>query len=211
MGGFGSGKQGGKRTTDKLNRLDIRRVNRAGRLVPGESCIWSWTRNIDLVSQVAIHAGNDEVTLRYRISDPFGESRDYSCSVTIAWTACHYGGRRAWWICPDCGRRVAVLWGGRRYACRHCHDLAYKSTRTAPGSECYARANKIRAQLGWGGGIASPTGRKPKGMHRATYLRLLQQLNVHGNAASHQLDATNGRIQKKLHGVGLSLQRLQDE
>ena len=201
MGGFNSGKQGGKRTTDKLNRLDIRQVHRAGRLEPGESSIWSWRKNVDLVSQVTIHAGDDEVSLHYRISEPLGVSRDYSCSVTIAWTPCNFGGRRAWWICPVCGRRVAILWGGRRYACRHCHDLAYSSTRTAPGSACYARANKVRARLGWGGGIASPTGSKPKWMHWSTYLRLLQQLNAHGIDASHQMDTTNDQIEKKLQST----------
>ena len=200
-----------KRTTDQMCKLDIRQVHRAGRLVPGESSTWSWKWGIDSVFRINMQASEDAVTLRYRVTDHFGGCLDYAYQVRIEWTPCNYGGKRAWWICPNCGQRVALLWGGRKFACRHCHRLAYQSTRTTPGSECFARANKIRARLGWGGGIASPTGSKPKGMHRATYLRLLQQLNVHGNAASHQLDATNGRIQKKLHGVGLSLQRLQDE
>lgn len=205
MGGFNSGRQGGKRTTNKMKKLDIRRVHRAGGLVPGESCTWSWTWGIDSVSRISMQAGDDVVTLAYRITDQFGEGRDYSYPVRIEWTPCNYGGRRAWWVCPDCGRRVAVLWGGRKYACRHCHDLAYKSTRTAPGSECYARANKIRARLGWGGGVASPIGDKPKGMHWRTYGRLMRQLNAHCIAASHQMDATNDRIEKKLQDIGLSL------
>ena len=205
MGGFNIGRQGGKRTTNNMNNLDIRRVHRAGRLNPGESCTWSWTRNFDSVSRISMQAGNDAVTLSYRITVPLGVSRDYSYPVMIEWTPCNYGGRRAWWVCPDCGRRVAVLWGGRRYACRHCHDLAYKSTRTAPGSECYARANKIRARLGWGGGVASPPGSKPKGMHWTTYTRLLRQLHAHCIDASFEMDATNDRIQKKLHGMGLSV------
>ena len=205
MGGFNSGRHGGKRTTNSMNNLDIRRVHRAGRLEPGDSCTWSWTRNFDSVSRISMQAGNDSVTLSYRITDPLGESRDYSYPVMIEWTPCNYGGRRAWWVFPDCGRRVAVLWGGRRYACRHCHDLAYKSTRTAPGSECYARANKIRARLGWGGGVASAPGSKPKGMHWTTYTRLLRQLHAHCIDASFEMDATNDRIQKKLHGMGLSV------
>ena len=185
MGGFNSGRQGGKRTTNKMTGLDIRKVHRAGGLEPGVS----------------------EVTLHYRITGPFGEGRDYSYPVRIEWTPCNYGGQRAWWACPDCGRRVAVLWSGSRYACRNCHDLAYKSTRTAPGSECYARASKIRARLGWGGGVASPQGNKPKGMHWATYSRLLKQLHTHCIDASHEIDATNGRIQKKLQGMVLSVQK----
>jgi len=79
------------------------------------------------------------------------------------------------------------------------------STRTAPGSECYARANKIRARLGWGGGVASPMGERKKGMHMKTYLHLLQQLTIHSIAASGDIDATNDRIEKKLQVMGLSL------
>ena len=206
MGGSNSGRQGGKRTTNNMTGLDIRKVHRAGRLKAGESCTWSWTWGIDSVARINLQVGDDVVTLRYRVTDPFGESREYSYPVRIEWTPCNYGGRRAWWLCPDCGRRVAVLYGGRRYACRHCHDLTYKSTRTAPGSEFYARANKVRARLGWGGGIASPMGGRKKGMHATTYLRLLNQLNHHGIGAAADMDATNDRIQKMLnhisHGLG---------
>jgi hypothetical protein len=59
MGGYGSGSQGGKRTTDKLNRLDIRRVHRAGGLVPGVSCTWSWSWGIDSMSRISMQAGDD--------------------------------------------------------------------------------------------------------------------------------------------------------
>ena len=40
--------------------------------------------------------------------------------------------------------RVAILYDSRKYACRHCHDLTFKSTRTAPGSKHFSRANKVR-------------------------------------------------------------------
>ena len=206
MGGSNSGRQGGKRTTNKMHSLDIRLLHRAGGLGPGESRTWSWERSVGGVSRINMQVGNDAVTLAYQVTYQFGECRDYSYPVRIEWTPCNFGGRRAWWLCPDCGRRVAVLYGGHRYACRHCHDLTYKSTRTAPGSEFYARANKVRARLGWGGGIASPMGGRKKGMHATTYLRLLNQLNHHGIGASADMDATNDRIQKMLnhisHGLG---------
>ena len=72
MGGFNSGRQGGKRTTNKMKKLDIRRVHRAGGLVPGESCTWSWSWGIDSVSRISMQAGDDAVTLRYRVTDQFG-------------------------------------------------------------------------------------------------------------------------------------------
>ena len=34
----------------------------------------------------------------------------------------------------------------------------------------------VRDALGWGGGLASPMGGRPKGMHLKTYARLMQEL-----------------------------------
>jgi hypothetical protein len=179
MGGSCSGRHGGKRTTNRLHLLDIRRIKRAGSLEVG---LYSRTGNVE------IHAGPGRVTLNYRCENQVGEWLEYRYAVSLDWTPCNYGGKRPWWVCPECSKRVAILYGGRRYACRHCHDLTYKSTRTAPGSEHYARANKVRRRLGWGGGVASPMGERPKGMHWKTYLRLLTQLNDHGMAALQSTD-----------------------
>ena len=48
-------------------------------------------------------------------------------------------------------------------------------------------------KLGWGGGVASSMGERPKGMHWKTYLRLLNQLSCHGMAA---LPNTNKLVEK---------------
>lgn len=121
--------------------------------------------------------------------------------VRINWTPCNYGGQRAWLVCPRCGQRVAVLYRLGAFACRNCHQLVHQSTRTAPSSKPYERANKIRVRLGWGGGIASPQGDKPKGMHWKTYGRLMQQLNVHGIAAMQGTDRLVNRLKGKLDGL----------
>jgi hypothetical protein len=81
----------------------------------------------------------------------------------------NYGGKRPWFLCParGCGRRVAVLYGGGIFACRHCHRLAYQSQREQPHSRAMIRTT-------WGGspslGESFPA--KPKGMHWRTYERL---------------------------------------
>ena len=56
-----------------------------------------------------------------------------SDAVRIVRTPCRLGGSRAWFICPavGCGRRVAILYGGGIFACRHCYDLAYDSSRNS--------------------------------------------------------------------------------
>jgi hypothetical protein len=172
-----------KRTTNQMIALDIRQVHRAGGLVPGHLSSRAWTWGSGGVSRVLLDAGIDRVTLSYQGSNEGEVWQECVQRVSVEWTPCNYGGRRPWWICPDCGMRVAILYGGRRYACRHCHDLTYRSTRAASQSKHFTRANKVRTRLGWGGGVASPIGDRPKGMHMQTYLRLLNELSRHSIAA----------------------------
>jgi len=65
-----------------------------------------------------------------------------------------------------------VLYGANALACRHCHDLAYKSQRQTFDDRAYKRADKLRARLGWGPGVIHGPGDKPKGMHWRTFWRL---------------------------------------
>ena len=177
MGGFGSGKRGGKSTTADMWALDVRKVQRAGRLTPGQSFNWQWTRNGEPVANINIRTGTDRVTLDYRQRDRGGEWKAMNYPVGVTWTPCNYGGQRAWWICPavGCGRRVAVLYGGSVYACRHCHKLAYRTQREKAHERAGSKADKLRDRLGWDAGILNGNGGKPKGMHLATFDRLEAQ------------------------------------
>ena len=174
MGGFGSGRRGGKSTTADMWALDVRKVQRAGRLTPGQSFNWQWSRNGEPVANINLHTGTDRVTLNYKARDRGGEWQSMNYPVRVGWTPCNYGGRRAWWICPaaGCGRRVAVLYGGGVYACRHCHKLAYGTQRENAGDRAGNRADKLRDRLDWEPGILNGSGCKPKGMHWRTFERL---------------------------------------
>ena len=174
MGGFGSGRHGGKSTTGDMHVLDIRKIARAGRLTPGQSFGWQWTCNGEKIASINMRTDTDRVTLDYRARDRGGEWQAMNYSVRLSWTPCTYGGQRAWWLCPavGCGRRVAVLYGGKVYACRHCHQLAYKTQREQPHDRAGSKADKLRDQLQWEAGILNGNGGKPKGMHLATFTRL---------------------------------------
>ena len=177
MGGFGSGRHGGKRTTGDMWALDIRKVQRAGRLAPGQSFNWQWSRNREPMANINILTDTDRVTLDYRTRDRGGEWQSMNYPVQLSWTSCNFGGQRAWWHCPavGCGRRVAVLYGGKVYACRHCHKLAYQSQREQLHDRAGSKANKLRDRLNWEAGILNGNGIKPKGMHWATFERLEAQ------------------------------------
>jgi hypothetical protein len=180
MGGFGSGRRGGKSVTADMWALDVRKVQRSGRLAHGQSCNWQWTSNGEPVANINIWAFADRVTLNYRQRDRGGEWQAMNYTVRLQWTPCNYGGQRAWWICPaaGCGRRVAVLYGGAVYACRHCQRLAYRTQRESAGDRAGSRVDKIRNRLGWGPGILNGGGGKPKGMHWNTFMRLHEAHDV---------------------------------
>jgi hypothetical protein len=141
------------------------------------------------------------VNLIYRHGGDTGQEMNYP--VLIDWTPCNYGGKRAWWKCPCCGRRVAVLYSGKMFACRHCHRLDYESTRTAPDSKPYERADNVRRRLGWCAGVANPQGDKPKGMHWTTFERQLDKLNQHCADAYGSTDRLVTRLRGKMNKIGL--------
>jgi hypothetical protein len=202
MGGYNSGRHGGKRTTDDMHPLDIRKINRAGCLKPWQSFGWQWSSNGKVVASINIRVLDDSVNLNYRTRDRGGEWQDMDYRVRIERTACHYGGQRVWWVCPavGCGRRVAVLYGGKVYACRHCHKLNYQSTRETPDDQATRRADKIRKRLGWEAGILNGNGIKPKGMHWTTFDRMERQHDAHVNAAlagmAERLGIMNDRLSR---------------
>jgi hypothetical protein len=157
--------------------LDIRLLHRDGLLAPGRSFSLWWTRNGETMATVNISSAFERVTLSYRQRDQGGTWEEMDYPVRITTTPCNYGGQRVWWLCPGwrCGRRVAVLYGGAVFACRHCHDLTYRSQREGFGDRSSRRADKLRDRLGWQPGILNGDGGKPKGMHWKTFRRLKRE------------------------------------
>lgn len=165
-----------KDTTSSYLRLDVRWLQRNGFLATARVSTLRWSRNDEPIGSVGLRTAPGGVMLSYRHRSWEGEPwKDESYHVSIDWTACNYGGTRAWFICPavGCGRRVAVLYEGGIFACRHCHQLAYDSQHEPPHSRALSRAQAIVEKLGgrWADGFPD----KPKGMHWRTYRRLCEE------------------------------------
>ena len=176
MGGIGSGNwyRWDKRdAVEDYRRLDVRRWQRNGYLEPGRWFSWQWTRDGETLASIGVTVEADRVILNYRHRGGSGERNAEEYPVRLDRTACTYGGTRAWFICPavGCGRRVAILYGGGIFACRHCYRLAYESQREAAHSRALCRARKIYARLS-GDPNCLDMPDKPKGMHWRTYERL---------------------------------------
>jgi hypothetical protein len=168
---------GAKSTTDSYLKLDVRRWSREGVLRAGYFSGRQWTRNGETVASIQVWGAQDRVTLRHRFQSRRGEWSDEQYTVWIVRTLCHLGGSRAWFVCPvvGCGRRVAILYGRRVFACRHCQQLAYTSSRKNSEDRACQRAAKLRARLGWEAGILRGAGGKPKWMRWPTFERLVAQ------------------------------------
>jgi hypothetical protein len=178
MGGWGSGRKAGRDLTSDFLCLDVRHWQRRGYLKPGMAFSWQWSRRGEKIASISVRYAVDRVILSYRSRDRGAadwESLEYP--VAIEWTPCHFGGRRAWFLCPGrgCGRRVAILYGGRVYACRHCYQLAYECQRERPLYRALNRAQDIRVKLGGSGSMDESYPPRPKGMHRRTYRRWVRK------------------------------------
>lgn len=205
MGGPGSGRrfQGGKNTTGDMRALDVRRLQRDGLLTPGQAFGWNWSRNGETIASIQMRTEANQVILKYRSRSNGGEWKAMEYPVRLEWTGCNLGGRRAWFRCPaqGCGRRVAILYGGSVFACRHCHKLNYRCQRETDDDRAARRADKIRERLKWDAGILNGNGWKPKGMHWRTFERLQAEHDAFVSASLAGMAKRLGLFENRLEAM----------
>ena len=95
--------------------------------------------------------------------------------IDVAKTPLHYGGFRHWLVCDYCNRRVVQLLITNRpqIACRHCLKKRYESENESKLHRDARAARTIRAKLGWDMDYTFYNSRRPKGMHKKTFDRLV--------------------------------------
>lgn len=118
-------------------------------------------------------------------------------TLDVAYTPCRYGGRRAWFRCTKlgCGKRVAILYQHPRgFRCRHCCQLDYQSHRERSYDRMLRRSRRLRARVGGGANLSEIFPPRPKGMHWATYERLLRsEAALWGEISSAASDRVSSR------------------
>ena len=65
--------------------------------------------------------------------------------------------------------RSGAVRGVTHYACRHRHQLTYRTQRENVGDRAGSKADKLRERLGLEAGILNSNGDKPKGMRWQTF------------------------------------------
>jgi hypothetical protein len=197
MGGYCSGNHGARSvTTDGLLFLDIRYLRRIGffRSTPGKLRheIVSWSRrgqpsgHVSVLFRGTAAPYPPEILLTYCAQHP-GEpdGTDITEHIAIDTTPCQYGGERAWFLCPGCGDRRAVLFCVHGlFRCRGCRRIAYSSTRETAWDRAIRRALTIKRRMGGHteGTVFDPEP-KPPHMHWTTYLRLCDELDELNSAS----------------------------
>ncbi len=177
MGGKGSGwhwRISTKDTTKNYRIIDVRLWHRQKLLTPNQTFETTWRRNGKINSSIGVHTKFNHIILSYRHQNSNKDWTDFNYPIFLDWTSCNYGNKRPWFLCPtqNCGRRVAILYSGKIFACRYCYQLTYQCQRETFPFRAIHQADKIRKKLNWEAGCFDSYGLKPKGMHRRTFKRL---------------------------------------
>jgi hypothetical protein len=178
MGGSGSGhwyRWNSKATVESQYKIDIRWMKKQGYLHPGAVGTLSWGSGGEESGSIGFLVETEWLFLIYRNQQNGGEWEQIKEEIFFAWTPCNYGGSQQWFLCPGCNRRVAVVYGGKYFRCRHCHNLIYSSQQESESDRLMRKARKIRARLGASNNLAEPILFKPKNMHQKTFDRLRKE------------------------------------
>jgi hypothetical protein len=156
---------------ESYKRLDIRYLHKTDGLRPGVSYSSRWTRGDKPAGDIGIKTESGYILLIYGYRRGDDEWRHVEERVYLDWTPCNYGGRRPWFLCPGCGRRVGILAAaGKYFLCRHCYGLKYSSQLESDLDRAQRKVQKIKDRMG------EKTWTKPKRMHQNTFDRLKRRL-----------------------------------
>ncbi len=144
MGGYRSGRAGWRPVAEQSLAFRISRMREALQALDDPRAVRArgsveWTDRGGYVASISYVAERAAYGLQVRLVYRYnGEPVDDAIRVTT--TQPNYGGRRFWWLCPRCFRRVGVLFApGSRWRCRTCHRITYTSSNESHSLDAMAR------------------------------------------------------------------------
>lgn len=183
MGGWGSGRSGGRPIAEHCLRIDLTWMLRKGLAREGQDIRGTlrWQCGGSPSGSISYRADlsqSDSARLELTYTRGSGDdAENVRQTVSLCHTAPHYGGKRWWMICPSSGHRVGKLYlppGGDRFASRKVWRVGYQSQRDAARDKPFSRLNRLQAKLGCEEGWGSYP-RRPKGMWQRTFDRHLAE------------------------------------
>lgn len=166
----GAGRPGYRAKAEQLHRVDVREWARRGYLRGPCAFSWTWQRGGEPSGAISVYVDSAQaLRLAYTFTGD-GAARNVSQPVDLAETACTFGGRRQSFACPQCARRVGLLYlRCGRFACRHCQRVAYSSQSEDTLDRLWRKQAKIERGL-------DDNWQRPKGMRHHTYRLLVDQV-----------------------------------
>ncbi len=153
--------------TSTCLQLDVRALQRGRHLSEHQILTWGW----DDGSRACLYTRSDTVRLVYALPCQSGEWKQVDQVVSVARSACHYGGDRPWFSCLIATRRAAILYLCISPMCRKCAELVYPSQSESVITRSWRRTHRLEKQLfGYG---KSQKLQRPKWMRWTTFSRLL--------------------------------------
>lgn len=199
MGALANHIRGQKLKAEQLRPLDIRPIIRAGLLQAGRSFVSSWTdaHTGERLSSVKVMIVDYDLAT---ISFASAGGPPLTIPVALDYSGTNFGGQRAWFLCPCCAKRVAVIWHtGSGWGCRACLGLSYASQRADRAGRIALKLEKLYARLG----SCRLYGRlmRPKGMWLATHSGILHQISYHGAAFMAAISAKTDRLEAQISSL----------
>jgi len=150
-----------KTATGDLLSFSVKDLKRL-RFMPGYSHTMTWKSRGQETGSIGLDLGHDAITVHYKSTPHGGAPISVRVVIPFAFTPCHYGGQRRWFMC-SCSRSVTRLFiKGQRVACRHCLNLAYSSQREDVLDRLSRKIDKKQSAL-------KNERHRPKGMHQRTF------------------------------------------
>jgi hypothetical protein len=192
MGGYDSGRQGGRPTVEgcwslvlDINRVmrpvaDARRKGAEGALAVTQRIRWTSHGETEPWAEVDIailaHQEHAVAVLRFDVAHVSHRTGPQAQRAEIDSTPCNFGGARWHWVCPRTGWRAQKLYlpnGGTRFLSQRAYGLAWRSQRASALDRSHARLARIARRLDWEyDGFSEAPPPKSKWMRWGTYRRL---------------------------------------
>ena len=189
MGGYGSGRTGGRPTYESTRSLILRTTSfaRAGlRFGIRSNCTLTYGCNGDPFAVAMVIDTMDPLSpyieLEHRRRTHSADLERYR--IYLGTTRQPFGGVRWWFLCPRTRRRSVRLFlplGGHQFWSRHVYGLGYASQREDRMGRAQRQAEKVYAALGGDGNFMDGPPAKPKWMRWATYEHQAARLEAYND------------------------------
>jgi hypothetical protein len=149
-------------------------------LIPGTVGKLSWSSHGNKRGAINFEVNKRCLTLKFRHMGKNGAWEEVEQAIFCDHTPCNYGGYRKWFLCSQCERKVEILYSlhgpNKYFLCRDCHGLTYASCNAHPTKRLFDKANRLKQKIGVEPGIMDFIPEKPKGMHRASFDSIIDEI-----------------------------------